>query len=104
MTVLSNDTDYKGAEWILNGSPTDESEFVSSFVLHKLNGKKIPVWADLQEKLTALQTAYDALEYQRLREPEYPTITELVVALYDTDDKADIDKRRADVKAKYPKP
>jgi hypothetical protein len=103
-TVLVNDTDYKGAEWSLNGSPTNESEFVSSFVLHKRNGKKIPTWADLQEKLAVLQSEYDAKEYQRLREPEYPTIAELVVALYDTDDKADIDKRRADVKSKYPKP
>ena len=31
-------------------------------------------------------------------------IEELVVALYDTDDKAAIEKRRSDVKAKYPKP
>ncbi|SVE42453.1 uncharacterized protein METZ01_LOCUS495307, partial [marine metagenome] len=29
---------------------------------------------------------------------------ELTVALYDTDDKADIEAKRAAVKAKYPKP
>jgi len=60
--------------------------------------------ADIIAKMVELKVAYDALEYKRLREPEYPAIAELVVALYDTDDKADIDKRRADVKAKYPKP
>jgi hypothetical protein len=38
------------------------------------------------------------------RQEEYPTIQELVIALYDTDDKAAIEKRRSDVKAKYPKP
>ena len=38
------------------------------------------------------------------RQENYPTIEELVVALYDTDDKAAIEKRRSDVKAKYPKP
>ena len=38
------------------------------------------------------------------RQENYPTISELVVALYDTDDKAAIEKRRSDVKAKYPKP
>ena len=38
------------------------------------------------------------------RKAKYPTIEELVVALYDDDDKAAIEKRRADVKAKYPKP
>ena len=51
-----------------------------------------------------LQAEYDALEYQRQRKREYPTIEELVVALYDTDDKADIEPKRAAVKAKYPKP
>ena len=60
--------------------------------------------SDIQAKQAELKADYDSEEYQRLRQPEYPTIDELVVALYDTDDKADIDKRRADVKAKYPKP
>jgi hypothetical protein len=46
----------------------------------------------------------DALTYSDKRKAEYPTIEELVVALYDTDDKAAIEKRRSDVKAKYPKP
>jgi hypothetical protein len=38
------------------------------------------------------------------RRDEYPTVQELVVALYDTADKAEIDARRAAVKAKHPKP
>ena len=42
--------------------------------------------------------------WEENRQAEYPTIEELVVALYDTDDKAAIEKRRSDVKAKYPKP
>ena len=41
--------------------------------------------------------------YADKRKEEYPTIAELVVALYDTQDRAEIDKRRADVKKKYPK-
>ena len=95
---------YKGMEWSLKGSPTSEAEFKAGFTIHKANGVDEPTWDKLQEHLTAMQAEYDAKEYQRLRQPEYPTIAELVVALYDTDDKADIDKRRADVKAKYPKP
>ena len=47
---------------------------------------------------------YDAQEYARKREAEYPSIAELTVALYDTDDKAAIETKRAAVKAKYPKP
>ena len=42
--------------------------------------------------------------WEENRQAEYPTIEELVVALYDTDDKAALEKRRSDVKAKYPKP
>ena len=34
---------------------------------------------------------------------EYPSIEELVVALYDSEDKADVDSKRAEIKAKYPK-
>ena len=55
-------------------------------------------------KLTELRAEYDTKEYQRLREPEYPTVQELVVALYDTEDKAAIDSKRAEIKLKYPKP
>jgi hypothetical protein len=60
--------------------------------------------SDLQAKITEMQADYDAKEYQRKRKPEYPSIEELVVALYDTDDKAAIDAKRAEIKLKYPKP
>ena len=46
----------------------------------------------------------DEKEYARKRKAECPTIEELVVALYDTDDKSAIEAKRAEVKAKYPKP
>jgi hypothetical protein len=59
---------------------------------------------DILAKLTELQAEYDAQEYARNRKPEYPSIEELVVALYDTEDKSAIEAKRAEVKAKYPKP
>ena len=55
-------------------------------------------------KQIELQAEYDALEYARKRKAEYPSIEELVVALYDTDDKVAIDAKRAEIKLKYPKP
>jgi homoaconitase/3-isopropylmalate dehydratase large subunit len=55
-------------------------------------------------KQAELQAEYDAQDYARKRQAEYPTIEELVVALYDTDDKAAIDEKRAAVKLKYLKP
>ena len=54
-------------------------------------------------KQVELQAAYDAQDYARKREAEYPSIQELVVALYDTEDRAAIDTKRAEVKAKYSK-
>ena len=56
------------------------------------------------ELLAEYNTEYDAKDYARKRQAEYPTIEELVVALYDTDDKSAIEAKRAEVKAKYPKP
>jgi hypothetical protein len=54
-------------------------------------------------EMDRLQAEYDAQDYARKRKAEYPSIEELVVALYDTDDKAAIEAKRAEVKAKYPK-
>ena len=53
---------------------------------------------------TTLETEWTAQEYARNRAAEYPSIAELTVALYDTDDKAAIETKRVAVKAKYPKP
>ena len=38
------------------------------------------------------------------RKAEYPSVQDLVVALYDTEDKIAIDIKRAEIKLKYPKP
>jgi len=51
----------------------------------------------------ARKDAYENVPWDVKRQREYPKISELVVALYDTQDRAEIDKRRADVKKKYPK-
>ena len=62
------------------------------------------ILCDTAEKAWADKAPERELEaFYNKRRSEYPTIGELVVALYDTDDKAAIEKRRADVKAKYPK-
>ena len=63
-----------------------------------------PSDADIITKCEALQAEWNAQAYARNREKEYPSIAELTVALYDTDDKAAIETKRAAVKTKYPKP
>tara|TARA_R110002020_G_scaffold962_1_gene4710 strand:+ start:202 stop:507 length:306 start_codon:yes stop_codon:yes gene_type:complete len=55
-------------------------------------------------KQTELQAEYDSQDYARKRQAEYPSVQDLVVALYDTDDKAAIEAKRAEIKLKYPKP
>ena len=61
-----------------------------------------------EEQLNALESQADAVEALNQvyanRKAEYPSVQDLVVALYDTDDKSAIEAKRAEVKAKYPKP
>ena len=60
-----------------------------------------------EEQLNALESRADELEALNQvyanRKAEYPSIEELVVALYDDEDKVAIEAKRAEVKAKYPK-
>ena len=69
-----------------------------------LNSTPVISRENIETKLNELQAEYDALEYQRKRQEEYPSVQDLVVALYDTDDKTAIDEKRAEIKLKYPKP
>jgi len=63
----------------------------------------IPIEADVMAERQRLIDEYDAQDYARKRQTEYPSIQDLVVALYDTEDKTAIEAKRAEVKAKYPK-
>ena len=63
-----------------------------------------PTQSAIDTEVARLQAEYDAQDYARKREKEYPSIQDLVVALYDTDDKAAIDAKRSEIKLKYPKP
>jgi hypothetical protein len=71
------------------------------------NNDKVPS-VDSAEHLALNSQAYRdflvATQYQRNRQAEYPSLLELTVALYDTDDKSAVEAKRASVKAKYPKP
>ena len=94
---------YKGMVWSLSGYPSSEEEFKSSFVVIEANGVVEPTWAKVQEYLTIMQAEYDALEYQRKREPEYPSIADQLDDIYHNG----IDEWKATIKVtkdKYPKP
>jgi len=64
--------------------------------------RKVQAWIDAGNTPTPYVAPVKT--WSENRQAEYPTIAELVVALYDTDDKAALEKRRSDTKAKYPKP
>ena len=73
-------------------------------VTWKDDATDLPTEAEIQAEIVKLQASYDALEYARKRQEEYPSLLELTVALYDTSDQAALIAKRALVKAKYPKP
>ena len=63
-----------------------------------------PSEADIDAKVAEYKALWDAQEYARNRQAEYPSIQELVVGLYDLDDKSAIEAKRVAVKKKFPKP
>jgi len=58
--------------------------------------------SDIETKMAEIQSEYNALEYQRKRKEEYPTIEECVHAILD-DTLDDLQTKRQAVKEKYPK-
>jgi len=92
-SILSLDAD---AEVTVGGEGTDN-------ITWGKNTTAIPI-SEIDAEITRLTQEFDALAWKRSREAEYPSVADLVVALYDTDDKSAVEAKRAAVKAKYPKP
>ena len=68
-----------------------------------------PTFEEIKEKALHLEQEYKATEYQILRSPEYPPITDLADALYwnSKGDSSHLEEYYAaceEVKNKYPKP
>ena len=90
-----------GAEWVTDG------EKVTQWLSPDIDQ---PTQSEIDAEIARLQAEYDAVQYQRDRKAEYPSMDELVVALWE----AVIEERMASsiylqgkrtaVKDKYPKP
>jgi hypothetical protein len=95
---------YKGMEWSLNGSPTNEAEFTAGFTIRKANGVTEPTWSAIQTYLTTMQAEYDALAYARSRKEEYDQLNQFELI---SDDSINGTTTHKDailaIKAKYPK-
>ena len=89
---------YATVEWATGVEADGETAIITT-----VNPHSELTWTKVNAEMDRLQAGYDAQDYARKRKAEYPKIQDLVVALYDTDDKAAIEAKRAEVKAKYPK-
>ncbi len=63
-----------------------------------------PTEEEFDSAVADFHQKYNAKQYVRDRKAEYPSQQELIVALYDENDREAIDAKRAEVKLKYPKP
>ena len=90
---------YATVEWATGVEADGETAIITT-----VNPHSELTWTKVNAEMQRIQTEYDSLDYARKRQAEYPSIEELVVALYDTDDKAAIEAKRAEIKLKYPKP
>ena len=84
------------AQVVVRGSDLDTCE------IEWMEGTSEISKADIQTKMNELQAEYDALDYARKRQAEYPTIEECVHAILD-DDLENLQILRQAVKEKYPK-
>ena len=95
------------AIFALVGGQISGSTTLESFIYHE--GQTPPTEEEIQTKLKELQDDYDAKEYQRDRQPEYPAIGDQLDMLFHAIDAGKVDKTSdfykilKAVKDKYPK-
>ena len=88
-----------GAEWVVRGDKLDWHD----------SEQTEPTKAEIDAEVARLQAEQDATEYQRNRKAEYPSIEELVVALWENvvEERAasviSLEATRQAIKTKYPK-
>ena len=85
---------------LVGGQMSGETENFSSIQYE--SGQTPPTEAEANTKLKSMVSDWEALDYSRKREAEYPSIQECVHAILDDDLTALQEKRQA-VKTKYPK-
>jgi hypothetical protein len=87
------------SEWVVRGN---DIEWLDKFQTQ-------PSRSEIDEEIVRLQAKYDTQEYARNRKAEYPSVNELVVALWEgvVEERmaavTSLEGKRQAVKAKYPK-
>ena len=71
--------------------------------MHYHNDQTPPSDAAIDAEIIRMGEEHEAQAWVRNRQKEYPTMEELTVSLFDTDDKAALETKRAATKTKWPK-
>ena len=85
-----------------------KNKVYANLIIH--GDKEKPTQEFLESELARLQSEYDAQDYARNRQAEYPSIDDLIVALWENvvEERASavvsLEAARQAVKTKYPKP
>ena len=88
-----------------NAKVTIRGEDINTCEIEWLEGTTPISKADIEAKMTELQAEYDAEEWKRNRQAEYPSHDDCIHALLDGGDTlTDLQAKRTAVKNKYPKP
>jgi hypothetical protein len=84
------------------GWSDSKNKVYANLVIHNSDYDK-PTEKSLTDALEKSQSDFDAQEYARLREADYPSLQDCVHALLDDDLEA-LQVKRQEVKNRYPKP
>ena len=85
VSVTGNELDTCTIEWLEGTTPISKS--------------------DIETKMTELQAEHDGEEWKKNRQAEYPTHEDCIHALLDGGDTlTELQEKRQEIKAKYPKP
>ena len=88
-----------------NAEVTVRGDDINTCEIEWHNGTTPIPKADIEAKMTELQAEYDAEEWKRNRQAEYPTHEDCIHALLDGGDTlTELQAKRTATKNKYPKP
>ena len=83
---------------------TVRGDDINTCEIQWLNGTTPISKADIEAKMVEVQEEYDAEEWKRNRQAEYPTHDDCIHALLDGGDTlTELQEKRQEIKAKYPK-
>ena len=87
-----------------NAKVAIRGEDINTYEIQWLDGTTPIPKADIEAKMAELQAEYDAEEWKRNRQAEYPSIDDCIHALLDGGDTlTELQAKRTATKTKYPK-